>query len=301
MQLIPWVHMGQEGFALRGWHTPPSGKPLLHFLHGNGFCGRVYEPMLEHLSSDFDLWLSDAQGHGDSDHGGHFVGWNRSAELAVEAFNAHQALFGDVPKYALGHSFGGVLTCLAVAGHPGLFERAVVLDPVILQPHMLWALQLSQWTGMAGHSELARKARGRRQHWPERDSARDSLRGRGVYKGWTDAALQAFVDHALRPAHDGGVELKCNPEREAEIFSSAAQGLWAALNDVKTPIRVIHANNTFPFIGLAVAQWKSINPLVSDLKMPGGHCFMQENPAQAAQAVKQYLAAYFRDGSNNPH
>jgi pimeloyl-ACP methyl ester carboxylesterase len=274
---------------LRGWHSPPSGKPLLHFLHGNGFCGRVYEPMLQQLAPDFDLWLSDAQGHGDSDHGGRFVGWNRSAELAVEALRAHLPLFGDVPRYATGHSFGGVLTCLALAEHPDLFERAVVLDPVILTPPLLWALQMSQWTGMAANSDLARKARGRRRHWPDRDSARDSLQGRGVYKGWTPEALQAFADHALRPADDGGVELKCDPEHEAEIFSTAAQGLWAALNEVKTPIQVIRAENTFPFILASVNQWSAINPHVSAKTTPGGHCFMQEYPDQAAQQIRGFL------------
>ena len=88
MLLQPWSHSCSAGFTLRGWHTPPSGKPLLHFLHGNGFCGRTYEPLLRLLAADFDLWLCDVQGHGDSDHGGRFHGWNRSAELAVEAFAA---------------------------------------------------------------------------------------------------------------------------------------------------------------------------------------------------------------------
>ncbi|RZI85661.1 MAG: alpha/beta hydrolase [Rubrivivax sp.] len=289
MQLLAWTHATPEGFTLRGWHTPPSGKPLLHFLHGNGFCGRVYEPMLAHLAADFDLWLSDAQGHGDSDRGEQFVGWNRSAELAVQALKAHAPLFGPVPRYALGHSFGGVLTCLALAEHPELFERAVLLDPVILTPPLLWAMQLGQWTGMAGHSDLARKARARRQHWPDRDSARESLQGRGVYKGWSEAALQAFVDHALREAPDGSVELKCDPRLEAEIFSSAAQGLWAALARVKTPIEVIHADNTFPFIAQSVQQWRFINRHVSARTTPGGHCFMQENPAEAARLTRDCL------------
>ncbi|NUL20695.1 alpha/beta hydrolase, partial [Agrobacterium tumefaciens] len=74
MQLIPWSHSTSAGFTLRGWHGQPSGKPLLHFLHGNGFCGRTYTPLLQALAEDFDLWLCDIQGHGDSDHGGRFLG-----------------------------------------------------------------------------------------------------------------------------------------------------------------------------------------------------------------------------------
>lgn len=85
---------------------------MLHFLHGNGFCGRTYEPMLRLLAEDFDLWLCDIQGHGESDHGGRFHGWNRNAEMAVEAFEAGRGPYGDVQRLACGHSFGGVLSSL---------------------------------------------------------------------------------------------------------------------------------------------------------------------------------------------
>ncbi len=73
MQLERWQYLTHHGFTLRGFHSPPSGKPLLHMLHGNGFSSLMYQPMLQVLSQHFDLFLSDAQGHGDSDHGGVFV------------------------------------------------------------------------------------------------------------------------------------------------------------------------------------------------------------------------------------
>lgn len=131
MMLLPWAHVTSAGFTLRGWHSLPSGKPVLHFLHGNGFCCRTYEPLLARLARHFDLWLCDLQGHGESDHGGAFMGWNRNAELALEAFEAGRARFGQAPLFACGHSFGGVLTALMMSARPGLFRRAVLLDPII--------------------------------------------------------------------------------------------------------------------------------------------------------------------------
>ena len=112
MDLIPWSYSTRHGFTLRGFYTPPSGKAVLHILHGNGYCSRMYQPFLAQLLPHFDLFLSDAQGHGDSDHGGPFVGWNKSAELAAAAWRAHQALYPHVLVYGIGHSFGGVLTAL---------------------------------------------------------------------------------------------------------------------------------------------------------------------------------------------
>ncbi len=292
MHLIRWTHDTPHGFTLRGWHSPPSGKPLLHFIHGNSFCGRVYEPMLAALNTDFDLWLSDVQGHGDSDAGDRFVGWNRSADLAIAAVKAHLPLFGDVPLMAAGHSFGGVLTCLALSSHRELFQRAVVLDPVLFPAAMAWSLTMAETMGLAAQTPLARSARRRRAHWPDRHTAIESLRGRGTYKGWREDALQAFGEHALRPADDGdGVVLKCAPSREAEVFGSGPVGLWSALRLVRTPVCVIHAGHTFPFVAPSALQWRGMNRHVSVEQVPGGHCFMQEDPEDAAERVRRFLLA----------
>ena len=141
--LIRWEYPCSAGFTLRGEHSPPSGKPVLHFLHGNGYCGRAYWPMLQALQADFDLLLSDVQGHGDSDHGGRFVGWNRTARLALEAWHQLAPRFGPAPHFAVGHSFGGVMTALMLAREPAAFRRAVLLDPVLFSPVMIGMMALS--------------------------------------------------------------------------------------------------------------------------------------------------------------
>ena len=290
MQLTPWTHTAREGFTLRGWHTAPSGKPLIHFLHGNGFCGRTYEPMLQYLAHDFDLWLCDIQGHGDSDHGGRFVGWNRNAELAIEAFKAHgQPLFGQVPHFGLGHSLGGVLTGLAMGEQRKLFQRAVLLDPVLFSPAMMLGAAVAILTGTARLSPLARSARSRRHHWASRDEAFEQLRHRGVYKTWTPEALHAFVRHALKDAPDGGVELKCQPSREAEVFASAPERLWTLLGRIETPTLVVHADHTFPFVLEGAARLRRVNRHVQTQEVSGTHCFMQEQPANTAAQVKSFL------------
>jgi len=288
MQLIPWSHPTSAGFTLRGWHSAPSGRPLLHFLHGNGFCGRTYEPMLRHLAEHFDLWLCDAQGHGDSDHGGKFLGWNRNADLAVEALKAQGQAFNNVPWVAAGHSFGGVLTSLIVAEQPKLFRAAVLLDPVLFTPSMLLGASVAELTGVMRHTPLARQARARRDQWASRDEARANLTGRGTYKGWADEAMDAFLTHALADVPEG-VQLKCRPSREAEIFGSMPDRLWSLLARVRTPVHVLHAEHTFPFVSESAARWAQLNDHVSTQQVPGGHCFMQERPADAAQWVADRL------------
>lgn len=291
MNLQAWSYNTSAQLTLRGWHSTPSGKPVLHFLHGNGFCGRVYEPMLERLSADFDLWLCDIQGHGDSDTGTHFLGWNCNAELAVEAFQAQREMFADAPVYAAAHSFGGVLSSLIMAKHPQLFKRAVLLDPVIFTPSLQVFIKTCERLRFTGFNALAKKTAVRRKHWPDRQAAYAGLTGRGTFKGWTTEALTAFVDHALRLAEQGGVQLKCSPQLEATIFSSAANGLWQALRQVQTPVLMMYGADTFPFVPKSAALWAQSNSNVRTEQVSGGHCFMQEFPDNAAAMVRVFLLA----------
>jgi len=288
MQLIPWSHLCSEGFTLRGWRSPASGKPLLHFLHGNGFCCLAYEPMLMRLGEHFDLWLCDVQGHGDSDHGGAFRGWNRTAALAVEAFEAGRGEYGEVPRYAVGHSFGGVLTGLILASAPRLFERAVLLDPVLFSRRMIGMMGAAALVGLHRRHTLARKAASRRSHWPDREAALASLQGRGIFKGWKDAALHAYIEHAIGDCGEG-VVLKCRPSREVEIFSSFPTRMWAHLAAIQAPTLVLHGEHTYPFVPHSAQRLATLNAQVEARQVAGGHCFMQEEPATAAQQVVDFL------------
>ncbi len=289
MNLQQWSYTTSAQLTLRGWHSQPSGKPVLHFMHGNGFCGRVYTPLLELLSADYDLWLCDIQGHGDSDAGERFLGWNRNGELAVEAFQAQRGIFGDVPVYAVAHSLGGVISSLIMAQHPQLFRAAVLLDPVIYTPGLQLLMKSAERFGLT-INQVAKRTLTRRAHWPDRQAAYAALTGRGTFKGWTKEALTAFVDYALRPADDGGVQLKCSPQLESRIFSSAPNGLWSALGKVQTPVLFMYGAESFPFVLKSAALWAQRNAQVQIEQVAGGHCFMQEYPAATAQRVQHYLS-----------
>ncbi|SNY51184.1 Pimeloyl-ACP methyl ester carboxylesterase [Arsukibacterium tuosuense] len=288
MDLIPWHYPTHYGFTLRGYHTTPSGKPVLHMLHGNGFCSRTYLPLLQHLNQHFDFFLSDAQGHGDSDHGGPFLGWNISADLAESALLAHQHLFADQPVIGVGHSFGGVLTALIHSKADSPFQQTILLDPVLFTPSMLALMRSLNGVGLYRKNPMAKAALRRRQHWPDKDTAHNYLNNRGMFKNWQPEALAAYIDHALVTTEQG-IKLKCKPEREAEIFSSYPDKLWRQLSQPCPPTLIIYGKNSYPFIRSAVEKWQRRNPAVQSILTDGGHCFMQENPAATARLMLQHL------------
>ncbi|MAA95031.1 MULTISPECIES: alpha/beta fold hydrolase [unclassified Arsukibacterium] len=288
MDLIPWHYSTRYGFTLRGYHSKPSGKPLLHMLHGNGFCSRTYLPLLQHLACHFDFFLSDAQGHGDSDHGGPFLGWNICAELAAEALHAHRHLFPDQPVIGVGHSFGGILTALIHSNPDSPFQQVILLDPVLFTPSMLTVMRSLDGIGLYRKNPMAKAALRRRQHWPDKNTAYSYFNNRGMFKNWQPEALVAYIEHAIS-ASDQGLRLKCAPEREAEIFSSYPDKLWPQLSQPCSSILVIYGNSTYPFISKAVKKWQNRNPAVQSVVTEGGHCFMQEHPATTARLMLQHL------------
>jgi hypothetical protein len=111
-----------------------------------------------------------------------------------------------------------VLSSLILGRHSTLFRRAVLLDPVLFTPAMIGVMALSEVLALHERRTMVQKARARRSQWPDRAAAYAGLHGRGIFKGWTDEALWAYVENAIKTV-EGGVELKCRPSREAEIFS----------------------------------------------------------------------------------
>lgn len=285
-----WSHaFEKEGLVFRGVYTEPTGKPLLHFIHGNGFCALTYEPMLLLLAQHFDLWLCDVQGHGNSDAGESFLGWNQNAELAAQAFRAHLSLWEGVPRFAVGHSFGGVLTTLICAKHKDLFQKAALLDPVMFTPSILLMMTALRLAGKKRATPMAKSALRRKRVWANRQEAFGALNNRGTYKNWAPEAMWAFVTHALADTADGKVQLKTPANIEADIFSSGPKHLWPLVKKIQCPVRVIYGDTTYDFVGEAATRACKFNKQFSKQRLHGGHCFMQEQPHVAAQAVLDYL------------
>jgi len=284
-----WEYQLKPGLLLRGYYTPPSGKPLLHFIHGNGFCGLTYEHLLAELQPDFDLFISDAQGHGDSDPGAQFRGWDKSAALFIKIWQEHAALWKDVPKFAFGHSFGAVMSTLMIARQPELFDGGILMDPVYAPPVMAKTMSLLSGIGLMQYLPLSRQARIRTRSWPSYQAAWDYLHQRGTFKGWQDACLKSYLDHALVRKQDGSLHLKCPPEIEAAIFASYPKNLWREIQSIQKPMAMIYGQRTYPFVIDSLPRLHQCNAHYDFVEIPGGHCFMQEQPQLTAQEIKQKI------------
>lgn len=280
--LRPWQYQVSGGFTVRGVYTEPSGKPVLHFIHGNGFCGLCYEELLAPLQDHVDIFISDAQGHGNSDAGANFAGWNRSAHYFAEVWRHFSPMWDGVTKIASGHSFGAVMSSVVMAKHPDLFDVGLLLDPTFAPALSGNTLSLLSQFGLTKHLPLAKQAAIRTTQWPDEEALWEYFYQRGVFKGWQDACLASYLKHAMRRDEEGRIHLKCPPRIEAAIFSSYPRWLWPALKSITAPCSILYGDDTFPFMLKTLPALQRANDRVSLIEMRGGHCFMQQHPTECA-------------------
>jgi len=265
-------------------HRATGEGTALHFLHGNGFCGGVYWPFLSRFLPQHALFCSDIEGHGASE----APAQNSGAEAVL--VRARQVIAEQGLDRALlvgmGHSYGAALTLRLAADHPQLFRAVVLLDPIVMPPPLWAGVRLSS---LLGRNPIAQGARRRRERWPSREAALQHLQGRGIYAGWTLDAMRCFVDHALTPTGNGEeVRLACPRDIEATIFEHPIWP-WRAFRRLQCPALFVYGESSYPFFPWAHRLAKAANPRIQFRRLPGGHCFMQQDPARAHEVVAEFL------------
>jgi len=264
-------------------------SPGLHFLHANGFCSGVYEPLLKYMDDRFHIIASDARGHGDSDP----IGLDKISAWEIFAHDLKEFLESktELPVTGMGHSFGAVVTLIAAARFPHLFDRIVLIDPVILTPGLLKIIKILRFSGQEERFPLAQGARRRKNQFSSREEAYNRFAsGRGLFKTWKEEFINAYLNCAIHEADDGTAFLKCNPETEAQIFQSVPAHIWSYAGKVDCPVLVIRGENSDTFVEKAA---KKLNKSVKNIRIVNvknsGHFVPMEEPSIVAELILDFI------------
>ncbi len=261
--------------------------PLALLHHANGFCAGVWGPIAERLRKQFRVVAMDARGHGDSskpDAPGSYL-WSEFSRDVIGVANALTR--GREPvALGLGHSFGGTAITLAAIERRELFERIVLLDPIVFPSLSEWHERIRS----AGSNAMAEAARRRRHEWASRDEAREKWTGKDMFSGWDPHALDLYLEEGLRERDEGGVELKCPGEIEAAIYEAAGSvDVMALAPRLSTPALILWARRgNFPrehFEDLA-GRMQDATLLEADT----GHFVPMEDPERVAEWVLAFGA-----------
>lgn len=227
-----------EGVQVARYRLAGTGdrQPLL-IAHATGFHAHCYVPVANELADRFDCHALDFRGHGQTEVDPSWdVDWRRFGD---DALAVAREVAPDGGLVGFGHSMGAAALLMAAHRDPGLFERLVLFEPI---SHEATVPPLGR-TEMEA-LPIVRGAR-RRSTWFESfDAAFENYSTKPPLSLMVPDALRNYVDHGFREVADdsgrAGVELRCRPELEADIFVTGRDnGVWHLLPEIHTPCVVV--------------------------------------------------------------
>lgn len=278
-----WAVQVEPDLTLRGVDLRHPERPTLHFVHGVAFASKLYWPVLRELVDENGLFLQDLQGHGDSDTGDSYPGWEASIDRIVAVMDAKGLDNAAAPVVGMGHSYGASLHMLMAAAEPERFSALVLLDPMLMPQNMF-----ELFTKLENNPMIDR-VRKKSTRWDDRETAREYLRSKHAFKRWTDESIDAFIDHAMWEDDGGGVSLRCPPELEIEVLAKPLLTLWDAVERLNVPTVILYGNDRMSPIGPSCRKAAELNPCIEAVEMTGSHNFMLEHPQETAAQIRAAL------------
>lgn len=273
-----------------------TSAPVLHIAPANGFVPQTYIPMLNLLIADYRaiclppraLWDDETPPPVTPEND-----WRMTAHDLLAGLEQYQ--LNDV--IAVGHSFGGIASILAVLQQPERFKALILLDPTILPPHMLEMIRhLQNSDDKTLKSPMAQMAERRRNSFESKDAAFARFREKPLFKQWSDDVLRLYTEHGLTSTNSSEnldeVTLTWSPQWEAFYFDTVYTKVWEKLPDLAEmlPTLIIQGSTTDTYMDEAAQRVQTMLPDATHLQLPGhGHLFPQSAPEETATMIQNWL------------
>lgn len=297
---VPIAAADGVGLRLYRLRSGRENRPVLLWGHANGFSAGSYLPLLEELSSHFQVFAFDARGHGGSQRPPDPLDGTLHIDRYTDDLRLHtmrvRDLAGDAPLFYAAHSFSGV-AALRLGAIQGIMPwRAVVLfePPLVPTPdHPEHAI-----AAKTGRDLMAGAAR-RRRRWADPATYAASLGKRIPYANFRPDMLQAHCHATLRPAPEGDCVLACEPEVEMTTYAAVDNfSTFEALPRFACPVHFVASE---PAVPPAPPSWAALVQRLAADRLPGarltkmdgaGHMMTFEKPAECRDILLETLFNY---------
>ena len=244
---IPYPLSPIPYFDLGGTEEP------LHFLHANGYPPDCYQPLLELLQTNYQvfgmllrpLWV------GPKPQDVH--NWNIFSDdlLQFLASTTPTAPLSasSTPVIGVGHSIGATVTLRAALREPNKFRALVLIEPVLFPSGRMifWNFIRAIGLGNRLHPKIPGALK-RRRFFDDLDLVYSGYRNRKVFRYMSDEHLRTYLEGITRKT-DNGYELVYSPEWEARIYYTGLRDfdIWRDLPKLEVPTLFLRAAETDTF------------------------------------------------------
>jgi pimeloyl-ACP methyl ester carboxylesterase len=253
-------------------------KTKVHFSHANGFPTQTYEYLFS-LIEKIEMSYINTMGHSS------YSNMDDLTHLRDELIDEIE-LKHNQPVIGMGHSSGAAATLLAAAERPELFEKIILLDPVIFSGRKRLAIWLSKKLGLWESFSPAKRAMVRRVDFGDRREAFDYFKQKSLFKNFHPKCFDSYIQHGLL-AKKTGMQLTFSAQVEADIFRNVPTKLPTNLSKLKGTL--IYGDKS-AIIGKAdIAWWQKNLPNFEIVAFDGEHLFPFESPEETARLLKKHL------------
>ena len=266
-------------------HGNPDG-PRVVFSHGCGFAADLYWPYWSLLIDDCDVVVYDLRSHG----------WNEPSDLRVHnmptladdnrrVLEAVHAAFGAKPAVGVYHSLATMVALMHEHQWP-TFAALLLFDPPIFPP----GAELDEMETVC--QGLATMARRRPRRFESPQELASMLKKAPAFSQVPESVQELFAETTMRPSPDGGYEMRCPPEHEAQLFEwyfgHSMQAL-EVLDEITIPIKVVGADPTAAFSFLPSTDLSTLTELDYDYLPDLTHLLPLEDPEACAAITTKFM------------
>lgn len=187
----------------------------------------------------------DARGHGmseaiaDPSRLRSWVPYRKDLEAFVETL--------PQPTVLAGHSMGATVSMELAATRPDLVQGLVLIDPVIVPPRQIPVLALARTFGLTSRLvPISQAAARRRMSFPCKEAAVENYVGKGAFRTWPRAWIEAYVEGGTVAEQDGTVRLSCDRLWESKTFAVASVTPYVYVKKLRCPITLIAREHDGP-------------------------------------------------------
>ncbi len=252
------------------------------FMHATGFSHWSWHPLAKKLSDKYRVISVRMFGHRHAKPEGK-MSWTRLGKdlsILCEKLDIKKPLI-------VGHSMGAVVATLSCALNGLDAEKMMLIEPIYLP----WFIYLMPLKNVKRHP-LASKSINRKNHWADKNEARQYLLSKPLFTSWDEEMLDIYIERGMMESEDGRLTLVCPPETEAAMFmGSNRKNPWPLLKKISCPVLIVEGEKSE---NLKLVNHKKAANLFQNGSVhrvnDAGHLIPMEKPAEIIDLIRSFFS-----------
>lgn len=260
-----------------------SESPVtLHFAHANGFPAASYNEVFKRLPKHWQILAKPMFGHDPALPVGR--NWENQVAELLEYVKVNRQ---GTKVYAVGHSFGAIISFMAACEQPDYFAGLIVIDPPLVLGPGSWLLRGAKLTSYIDKITPAKLAQNRNSQWQADSDLVSYFQQKALFKNMQPACVADYVAAATHH-EEGRISLSFRPDVEADIFRNVPHNLDRYKGRLQCPGLLITGAES---VVCKPKHWQRFvqQNRIEQTSLPGGHMLPLEFPQDVADRLTKTI------------